>query len=149
MSAKLLGINQVKKVTKPWGWEKWIADDSFPYVLKEIFIKAPHQSSLQIHQEKYETVYVMEGSGWLHMHSEDIPDWDSLNETEIERFIRTIYRMPIQKGSVFHVAPGEIHRVVAAEDLRLIEASTCELDDVIRLEDSSNRPHGRIESEHG
>ena len=45
--------------------------------------------------------------------------------------------------------PGQIHRVVADTDLVFIEASTKELDDVIRLADDASRGHGKIDSEHG
>ena len=46
------------------------------------------------------------------------------------------------------IEPGTIHRMIADTKLRFVEASTCHLDDVIRLQDDANRLHGRIDSEH-
>ena len=51
-------------------------------------------------------------------------------------------------GAVFHTPPRTIHRMIAHDDLHYTEASTTQLDDVIRLEDSANRGHGRIAAEH-
>jgi mannose-1-phosphate guanylyltransferase len=51
-------------------------------------------------------------------------------------------------GSVMTIEPGTIHRMVAIEPLRFIEASTTELDDVIRLQDDANRANGRRAEEH-
>ena len=49
---------------------------------------------------------------------------------------------------MFHTPPRTIHRMIAHDDLHYTEASTTQLDDVIRLEDSANRGHGRIATEH-
>ena len=54
----------------------------------------------------------------------------------------------ITVGKVVHTKPGCIHRIEALEDLTIIESSTVELDDIIRLEDDTDRKNGRIESEH-
>ena len=43
------------------------------------------------------------------------------------------------KGDVFHVAPGTIHRMIAVTDVDIIEVSTPELDDVVRIEDAYGR----------
>jgi quercetin dioxygenase-like cupin family protein len=45
----------------------------------------------------------------------------------------------IQPGATFHFAPGTVHRVTALEDTTIIEVSTPELDDVVRLEDRYGR----------
>jgi quercetin dioxygenase-like cupin family protein len=57
-------------------------------------------------------------------------------------------KMEMGPGSAFVVVPGRVHRVEALEDSRLIEASTPQVDDVIRVEDNFNRGDGRIAAEH-
>jgi len=154
-SIDITTINEVKVVTKPWGSEKWIADGSpsFPYALKEMHIKAPYKTSLQFHKAKQETTYVQKGRGLLH-YSELFIDAQKFSSggydaNEIQKFMSSIKTRPLVPGVVYHVFPGFIHRVEALEDLLLIETSTVELDDIFRLQDDSNRSHGRVESEHG
>jgi mannose-6-phosphate isomerase len=54
----------------------------------------------------------------------------------------------LMPGRIVHVRPGVIHRIEAVTDLVIVEVSTPELDDVIRLEDDMGRGNGRIETEH-
>ena len=56
--------------------------------------------------------------------------------------------MELKRGKVVHLKPGCIHRIESLDDLIIIESSSIELDDIIRLEDDSGRENGRIESEH-
>ena len=151
---KVTTINEVQIVNKPWGWEKWIADggSASPYVLKEIYIKASCKTSLQFHKFKRETSYVQKGRGLLH-YSELPIDADKFingiyTKSEIQTFVSSVKTKELIPGSVFHVFPGLIHRVEAIEDLLIIESSTVEVEDVLRLQDDTNRSHGRIESEH-
>ena len=153
-SVQLLSIEQVKVVRKPWGWEKWIADGApvFPYALKEIFIKAPHKSSLQVHKFKQETNYIKQGKGFLH-YSDVVVDVERFakggySPAELAELVASVKKREIAPGSVFHVFPGLIHRVEAVEDLLMVESSTVELDDVFRLQDDAGRAHGKIDSEH-
>ena len=69
-------------------------------------------------------------------------------QDEIKKFILELKKEEITVGKVVHIKPGCIHRIEALEDLTIIESSSVELDDVIRLEDDTGRPNGRIESEH-
>ena len=62
--------------------------------------------------------------------------------------IKSLQEIKLSRGTVFHIKPGYIHRVIALTDLLMIEASTLELDDVFRLQDDANRSHGKIDSEH-
>ena len=56
----------MKKVSKPWGYELWIADAiSTPYALKRILFLAGNRTSLQVHEQKFETNYVLSGTGKL------------------------------------------------------------------------------------
>jgi len=80
--------------------------------------------SLQYHEKKEETIYVL--SGRLHLHIADSPDTDVT--------IRVL-----ETGDSFHITPLLVHRFEAREDVVLIEVSTPELDDVVRLEDNYGR----------
>jgi quercetin dioxygenase-like cupin family protein len=79
--------------------------------------------SLQYHEVKVETLRVLDGE--LDMITG--PDADHLEALRME------------PGAVFHVSPGELHRMVAVSDCRLLEVSTNHLDDVVRLEDRYGR----------
>lgn len=142
-----------KKVNKPWGNELWIADGvSTPYALKKIFFAAGKQTSIQVHRQKFETNYVLEGTG-IFLISQFKFDIDSymagaMSSHEVEDFISSMQSLPLEPGISYNVSPGYVHRVIAITDLTFIEASTSELDDVIRLQDDTNRAHGKIDSEH-
>ena len=64
----ITNIQDVKTITKPWGYEKLIADGSpdFKYALKEILIRSNYSSSIQFHEFKQETTYVKSGNGLLY-----------------------------------------------------------------------------------
>ena len=147
-------MEQVKKINKPWGYEKWIADGSpdFKYALKEILFRANFKSSIQFHEFKEETNYIQKGKGVLHYSSVpiDIKKFrhGKYSEGEIDEIISNLQKQELTPGMVFHVKPGIIHRVEAVEDLTLIESSTIELDDVYRINDEWKRHDGKIEGEH-
>jgi len=143
----------IKKVSKHWGHELWIADGTkSPYALKRILFKAGNRTSLQVHQEKYETNYVLSGKGKLYRSKEklDIDRYlkDGFTEEQLLEYMITLEEIEVQAGDVYDMAPGVVHRVEAITDLEFIECSTNHLDDVIRLHDDQGRTHGRIESEH-
>lgn len=142
-----------KLVTKPWGNELWIADGTItPYALKRILFKAGNRTSLQVHEHKVETNYVLSGTGKLYK-SKEAFNIDSfldqgMTPEQVEQYESTLEIIELEPGTIFNVQPGYVHRVVATTDLEFIEASTTELDDVIRLQDDAGRTHGRIQSEH-
>lgn len=142
-----------KLVNKPWGNELWIADGTTtPYALKRILFKAGNRTSLQVHEYKVETNYVLSGTGKLYK-SKEIFNLSSfldqgMTPEKVEQYESTLEVIELCPGTVFNVQPGYVHRVVATTDLEFIEASTTELDDVIRLQDDAGRTHGRIQSEH-
>lgn len=143
----------IKQVKKHWGSELWIADGKeTPYALKRIFFKSGNRTSLQVHKFKHETNYVLSGTGNLYISKESFNVDRFLSEgmdsEELFKYESTLQLVDLYKGVVFHVKPGYVHRVVALSDLEFIEASTCELDDVIRLQDDFGRNHGTILSEH-
>ena len=109
-------------VDKPWGHELiWAKTDR--YVGKILHIKAGEALSLQYHRTKDETVMVLTGR----MSFEHFADGEPLQVIELT---------PLQP---FHVAPGVRHRMIALEDTDVLEVSTPELDDVVRLEDRYGR----------
>lgn len=112
----------MKIVEKPWGREIWVAHTD-KYALKIIEFKKGSRSSLQYHTEKHEHIYV--DNGVLEM------EWEN-EDGEMEILI-------LKSGDVVENCPGRKHRVTAIEDARLIEVSTPELDDVVRVEDDYNR----------
>jgi quercetin dioxygenase-like cupin family protein len=108
----------MKKVAKPWGWELWFAHTP-RYVGKIIFIKKGHRLSRQYHRYKHETVYADQGT-WL---------------LEIGRRKRKM-----KPGQQADIAKGVIHRFCAPyENVRLIEVSTPQVNDVVRLHDDYGR----------
>jgi len=143
----------IKTVNKPWGNELWIADgERTPYALKRILFKAGNRTSLQVHEYKFETNYVLSGSGKLYKSKEilDIADFlvNGMSEQDVKNYENFFDIIDLEPGVVFDVAPGFVHRVVAVSDLEFIEASTPHLDDVIRLQDDQGRTHGKIDNEH-
>jgi len=143
----------IKKVNKHWGYELWIADGvQTPYALKKILFKAGNRTSLQVHDYKFETNYVLSGKGKLYISKEkfDIDNFlkHGMTSAEVKEYESTFNVLDLDEGMVFHVPPGYVHRVVAEVDLVFMEASTCHLDDVIRIQDDQGRTHGRINYEH-
>ena len=119
------------KVEKPWGHEIWLELNEH-YALKLIHMKAGNKSSLQSHVAKVESNYVLEGEANLMIQTED----------------GKIVERTISAGDGWTVLPNRKHRVIAHKDYTAIEVSTPHLDDVVRYEDDSNRPDGKIEDEH-
>jgi mannose-6-phosphate isomerase-like protein (cupin superfamily) len=146
-------ILEPKVVIKPWGKELWIADGiRTPYALKRILFKEGFRSSLQVHRFKFETNYVLSGTGIIQIRDSlfDCEKYLASHDKSIilNEVLPELIDFRIKPGDVIDVKPGQIHRVIAGTDLLLIEASTIELDDVIRLYDDSSRGHGKIQSEH-
>ena len=149
-----MGIMEIKKVTKHWGYELWIADGvRTPYASKRILFKAGNRTSLQVHEHKFETNYVLSGTGILHRSKEplDIAKFleQGMTVKQVEDYEATFDIIELKEGVVFDVSPGYVHRVLATTDLEFMETSTTELDDVTRLQDDQGRTHGRISYEHG
>src|SRR5947208_3846336 len=108
-----------RKVEKPWGYEL-IWADADAYVGKLLFVKAGESLSLQFHREKDESWLVQSGRARLELGSAG----EALLKEEV-----------IGPGASFRLRPGTVHRVTAIEDTTILEASTPQLEDVVRLED--------------
>jgi mannose-6-phosphate isomerase-like protein (cupin superfamily) len=111
-----------RKVEKPWGWELVWAEAE-QYVGKLLFVRAGESLSLQYHERKDESWFVQEGRARL-----ELGDVGG----ELETF-------EIAPGDAFRFRPGTVHRVSAVEDTLVIEVSTSDLTDVVRLEDRYGR----------
>ncbi len=112
----------MKRVDKPWGHELiWAHTDR--YVGKILHVKKGESLSLQYHRVKDETIMVLSGRLLF----------EHFAEREPPRATELAPREP------FHIVPGLRHRMTALEDCDLVEVSTPELDDVVRLEDRYGR----------
>ena len=121
MSESLFAVREIQHVPKPWGYELiWAKTDR--YVGKILHINRGESLSLQYHEMKEETLYVVEGELLLTI------------EYEGDR-----REMPLRKGESFHIPPRLIHRMFAVADTDVAEVSTPELHDVVRLEDRYGR----------
>lgn len=120
-----------KVIKKPWGREEWLElNDKYCY--KRIYIDAGTRTSFQYHKYKLETNFIAKGRAEV---------WLENSDGDINKF-------ELSEGEYFTVHPYKKHRVIAMSDLILMEVSTPEVDDVIRIEDDTNRPDGKIENEH-
>jgi quercetin dioxygenase-like cupin family protein len=111
----------IRRVEKPWGHEIIYAHTD-RYAGKILFIRAGERLSLQYHRRKDETIYLLSG----------------VLDLEIEiGGERSSQRLAA--GEARHIAAGVRHRMIAATDCHVAEASSPELDDVVRLEDLYGR----------
>jgi oxalate decarboxylase/phosphoglucose isomerase-like protein (cupin superfamily) len=109
-------------VDKPWGYElRWAITDR--YVGKLLHIRSGHALSLQYHVQKDESILLVSGSL-------DLVLEDDRGDLVTHRLI---------PGMSARILPGRRHRFVAVEDAELFEASSPEIDDVVRLEDRYGR----------
>lgn len=120
--AKFDWVTEAKRVEKPWGHEIHFAVVDGKYCGKALHIRAGHALSLQYHQQKEETVSVQSGRLLF-----EIGDRETLESFQL---------LP---GESIHLLPGTCHRMTALVDTVVLEASTTELDDVVRLEDRYGR----------
>jgi mannose-6-phosphate isomerase len=112
-----------RRVEKPWGHELiWALSER--YCGKLLFVKAGCALSLQFHNEKDESWLVQSGKAKLELG---------------EAGQRLLNAEVIGPGAAFRYRPGTVHRVTALEDTTILEVSTPELDDVVRLDDLYGR----------
>jgi mannose-6-phosphate isomerase-like protein (cupin superfamily) len=114
-------IHDIRHIPKPWGYELIFAHTE-RYVGKILHINRGESLSLQYHEMKDETLYVVNGE--LRLTIEHDGDRRELT---------------LRKGEAFHIPPRLIHRMEALADTDVAEVSTTELDDVVRLEDRYGR----------
>jgi mannose-6-phosphate isomerase-like protein (cupin superfamily) len=119
------GRVSVVKVPKPWGHETiWARSDR--YVGKILHINAGHELSVQFHYKKDETIYLLSGE-IIYRVQKDPSQKDRLEDVKLE------------VGESFRITPGTVHQMVAVTDCDVLEVSTPEVDDVVRLSDKYGR----------
>jgi mannose-6-phosphate isomerase len=112
-----------RRVDKPWGYELiWALTDL--YCGKLLVVRGGQALSMQFHREKDESWYVLEGRAEIEM--------AGAGEKSPSREVVTA-------GAAFRITPGTVHRVRAIEDTTILEVSTPQIDDVVRLEDAYGR----------
>jgi mannose-6-phosphate isomerase len=112
----------VSRTDKPWGYEELLEQNDV-YVVKRLFMKAGHSCSLQYHNKKHETIYVL--SGKLKITSG--PSRDELSDR--------VY----SAGEYVPLKPGIVHRMTGETDALYLESSTSDLDDLVRIQDNYGR----------
>ncbi len=114
----------IKRIEKPWGYELHFVPENKPYMGKLLHIEKGKRLSLQIHDKKEESWFIIKGKAFV--------IWDNnkgeLIETELEY------------GKGFSTQIGQRHRLVGITDCDIVEVSTPETGTTYRLEDDYKRP---------
>ena len=113
----------VRRVEKPWGWEiHWVPDDK-PYMGKVLHLNRGHRFSLQYHDKKLESWYLLSGRAKIIWDGEE----GDLIEAEME------------SGKGYNVDAKQKHRMYAVTDCEVMEVSMPEVGVTYRLEDDYER----------
>ena len=112
----------MQTIEKPWGKEE-VVEINERYMMKKLTMWKGHRCSLQFHKQKRETIYVLSGKLMIYSGS---------NQESLDSKIFGAHE-------TITLVPGVVHRMEAAEDCVYLEASTPEMDDVVRLSDDYNR----------
>jgi len=131
------GESDYEKIKKPWGseviWAKSSSDTG--YIGKLLHINAGHRLSLQYHREKEETIFVKSGVLYIETVGEVVGEGNIDDLLQNNRQI-----IKLAPGDTFHISRFMSHRFMAKEtSVELIEVSTKQLDDVVRIEDDYGR----------
>lgn len=122
-----------KIVEKPWGREIWYADQS-AYAGKVLEVKQGRRLSLQYHERKTETLYLLSGKVLLTHRAL------AAGEAPAASLVSAADQVVWLPGQALHIPVRTIHRFEALEDSVLLEVSTPDLTDVVRLQDDFSRP---------
>ncbi len=114
--------NSIRIIPKPWGHEVWFAEQA-EYVGKILHIKAGHRYSLQYHEVKTETQYLLKGQVKFQMGTDE----------------KNLKEIILNPGEKLDILPGTIHRAQAIEDSEILEVSSNHLNDVVKLSDDYGR----------
>ncbi len=110
-----------RRIDKPWGYELVWAESEF-YIGKLLFLKAGTRSSLQMHKQKDETMFLEKGKVVM-----ELPGSKDAGKVELKQ------------GESIRIKPGTKHRINAITDAYIYEVSTSHMDDVVRFEDDYGR----------
>ena len=122
LKATEMAQGEFKRIPKPWGYEIWWATTE-KYVGKILHVNKNHSLSYQYHEVKDETIYVLSGEIILELE-------------EVGKPKETIRLLP---GDARRITPLTRHRMTALAESDLIEVSTPEVDDLVRVEDKYGR----------
>ncbi len=115
------GRVEVVVVDKPWGHERiWARSDR--YVGKVLHIRAGQELSLQYHNKKDETVHLLSGELVYRV-----------------KFAERLDDVHLKVGESFRITPGTVHQMLAVTDCDVLEVSTPETDDIVRISDKYGR----------
>ncbi|MCL5073704.1 MAG: PfkB family carbohydrate kinase [Actinobacteria bacterium] len=120
--SKFIIKNKIKIVKRPWGEEQWFAFTN-DYIGKIFFVKKNYRLSLAYHLMKDETIYLLKGKAKLELEDEKAQ-------------IQDIY---LDEGESVRIKNGRRHRFNALDDCKVLEVSTPEADDIIRVADDYGR----------
>jgi hypothetical protein len=109
-------------IPKPWGQEE-IIEINDRYMMKKLTMWKGHRCSIQYHKVKRETIYVIDGQLLI------------FSGASLETMTSRVYTV----GETITISPGVVHRMEAVEDSVYLEASTPEMEDVVRLVDDYQR----------
>ncbi len=112
----------VRRVEKPWGHELIWAETA-RYAGKVLVIETGRRLSLQYHERKLESILVLSGRLRLWLEGDD-------GDIRIEE---------LGPGQARLIQVGRTHRFEAIDRAELLEVSSPELDDVVRIEDDFGR----------
>ena len=113
-----------KRIEKPWGYEIHWVPENLPYMGKILHINAGKRLSLQYHDKKRETWFLINGRAKV--------VWDNENKELVET--------ELEKGKGYTCSVGQRHRLVGITDCDVVEVSTPEIGTTYRLEDDFSRP---------
>jgi mannose-6-phosphate isomerase len=117
-----LHSDRAQRVEKPWGYEIWYALTE-SYAGKILHVNQGHRLSLQVHERKDESCYLLTGLVLL-----------ITGPTATE-----LTQQAIEPGQTWRNRPGDVHTIEALEESDVLEVSTPHLDDVVRLQDDYGR----------
>jgi len=120
--------DKIRLIEKPWGMEE-ILEKNEKYMLKRLTMKKGYRCSIQYHNIKKETIYVLSGSLMV-----------ELNESIDGGYISTMKKIMLGPGEFLTIEPKMVHRMSAVnEDCVYLESSTPDEEDVVRIKDDYGR----------
>lgn len=109
---------------KPWGAEDWLVSNEH-YVVKHLYLNPNEQISLQYHNEKHETMIVLEGMGLLRLGREGLAEMETENSTS--------HYQTLTVGDIITIQPKTLHQIKAYTGLKILEVSTPQTEDLVRV----------------
>lgn len=116
----------VRRIEKPWGYElHWVREDA-PYMGKVLHINEGARLSLQVHDQKQESWFIIAGKGAV------------IWQDNTGEMVETV----LEQGKGYSTKIGQKHRLKGLEGgCDILEVSTPEAGTTWRLEDDFARQH--------